>query len=68
MHSLVHNIRLVCLASAPADFLGDQVTMIYHVPVKQPWIDAAKALRQRLKDACPALKVDLPQVIGEHNC
>jgi len=44
---------------------GDaMVTMIYHVPVKQPWIDAAKALRQRLKDACPALKVDLPQVIG----
>jgi len=44
---------------------GDaMVTMIYHVPLKQPWIDAAKGLRQRLKDACPALKAELPQLIG----
>jgi len=44
---------------------GDaMVTMIYHKELKKPWINAASALRSKLKAACPSLAVELPQLIG----
>ena len=42
-----------------------QVTLIYHTELKKPWIEAATALRSKLKATCPSLKTELPQIIGE---